>query len=390
MVPDLSAERLSDLIGSIYDCAIDPERWPTAIAKICEVTECVSGTIGVYALKPPSLRIQKYWNYEQHWIDCAPQYASEVAEIFSKGIELLSSFPLNELPPPEGPYVTSRHPRPDLVENSRFTREWRRPQGLVDSLQLMVLREPSRLGTLGINRHETVGLATDREITILRLLLPHVSRAVRISDLLDMKTLEATALSATLDSFAVAVVLVDRHAKIAHANDPAQAMIRQGIPIRSVGGRLATATAAGSSELLRAIEMAARDEVQIGATGIGIRLNSDHQAAAIAHVLPLAQGSVRTRLLPGAAAAVFVTVADGRPPLGVGAVAQTFGLTKAEGRVLELFVEGHTLANVAAKLEIAETTAKTHLMRIFSKTGVSRQADLIRLVMSLVPPLKTR
>jgi DNA-binding CsgD family transcriptional regulator len=105
--------------------------------------------------------------------------------------------------------------------------------------------------------------------------------------------------------------------------------------------------------------------------------------------LPLARGPLRNSLLTGAAAAVFVASADGKPSLGVDAVAQAFDLTRAEAQVLELLAKGQTLAQAAAELGIAETTAKTHLMHIFSKTGVSRQADLVRLVMTLLPPVKS-
>jgi len=42
---------------------------------------------------------------------------------------------------------------------------------------------------------------------------------------------------------------------------------------------------------------------------------------------------------------------------------------------------------VAPALGISETTVKTHLQRIFDKTGSSRQADLIKLVAGYMSPL---
>src|SRR5215831_12057374 len=46
----------------------------------------------------------------------------------------------------------------------------------------------------------------------------------------------------------------------------------------------------------------------------------------------------------------------------------------------------HRAGGTAATLDIAATTAKSHLENIFTKTGVSRQADLMRLATSLAPP----
>jgi DNA-binding CsgD family transcriptional regulator len=97
-----------------------------------------------------------------------------------------------------------------------------------------------------------------------------------------------------------------------------------------------------------------------------------------AHVLPLTGSDFRIRLQPAAVAAVFI----GAPPdeqHGADTVAAAFALTPAETRVLASLFAGRTLAETAASLGIAGTTAKTHLEHIFLKTGVTRQAELMRL-----------
>ena len=98
-------------------------------------------------------------------------------------------------------------------------------------------------------------------------------------------------------------------------------------------------------------------------------------APAVAHVLPLAAGDIRTRLLPHATAAVFITEAQNLPIAGIDAIAKSFDLTPAETRIMGLVTNGTTVARAAQSLAISEATAKTHLARIFSKTGVARQAE---------------
>jgi DNA-binding CsgD family transcriptional regulator len=71
-------------------------------------------------------------------------------------------------------------------------------------------------------------------------------------------------------------------------------------------------------------------------------------------------------------------------------LAANFKLTPAETRMFERFAAGATLAEAAETLAIAETTARTHLSRILSKTGVARQADLVALIHRLSPPVKRR
>jgi DNA-binding CsgD family transcriptional regulator len=74
-------------------------------------------------------------------------------------------------------------------------------------------------------------------------------------------------------------------------------------------------------------------------------------------------------------------------PAQVAAVARSFGLTRAEAKLLDRLVFGRPAAAVARELGISPTTVKTHLAHIFGKTGVTRQSDLIRLVLTMAPPI---
>jgi DNA-binding CsgD family transcriptional regulator len=67
-------------------------------------------------------------------------------------------------------------------------------------------------------------------------------------------------------------------------------------------------------------------------------------------------------------------------------MAAAFGLTAAETRLVESLLAGRSLAETAAALNVAMTTAKTHLDNIFQKTGVHRQADLVRLAARVASP----
>ena len=88
-----------------------------------------------------------------------------------------------------------------------------------------------------------------------------------------------------------------------------------------------------------------------------------------------------------AVAAVFIhkaSIATSSPPE---IVAQTFKLTMAELRVLFAIVEVGGVPEVADVPGITPTTVRTHLSRVYEKTRVSRQADLVKLVAGFVSPL---
>ncbi|MGH7011970.1 MAG: helix-turn-helix transcriptional regulator, partial [Caulobacteraceae bacterium] len=64
-------------------------------------------------------------------------------------------------------------------------------------------------------------------------------------------------------------------------------------------------------------------------------------------------------------------------------LANVLGLTAAERRVATALFAGKTPKEIAASLGLSFFTIRGHLVRIYEKTGVSRQADLIRVMTRL-------
>jgi DNA-binding CsgD family transcriptional regulator len=204
-----------------------------------------------------------------------------------------------------------------------------------------------------------------------------------IIDILDVKDIEIATLAATLDTFSAGILVVADEARILHANGSARDMLAKREPIAAVNGALSVRDTQARDEVSHAIALARSDEATIGTNGIAVPLRD--AGSAVAHVLPLVRGELRTRLVPQAAAAVFITQPTDATPRDVGAVAASFGLTPAEARMLERLAAGATLKEAADALDISANTAKTHIARILSKTGVSRQTDLIALINRMVP-----
>ena len=68
------------------------------------------------------------------------------------------------------------------------------------------------------------------------------------------------------------------------------------------------------------------------------------------------------------------------------AAATVFGLSRSQLRLAELIASGHDVVASAGLLGITVNTAKTHLQRIFDKTGVRSQSALIRTLLSIERP----
>jgi DNA-binding CsgD family transcriptional regulator len=376
----LPPDRLSDLIGAIYDCAIDPASWPDAMREICVDLRCSLGAVFLVDLQEFRPRFVKTWNFDPSPIVQDQGYADDV--MFITMLAPVMTQPLDE------PMATSRLVSYEKSAATRYVREVSGPGGYVDSLQTVVLRNSRSIGLFATVRHESIGFCTDEDCAILGLLAPHIRRAITISDLLDLKTLEVNALSATLDRLAMGVVVVTDDNRILHANEVARGMLSDGGPIASRKGRLAVHDSAANKELTGAIEIARRDEAAMGATGIAVPIGFPQGKPAIAHVLPLTRGDVRSQLMPQATAAVFVTAPEVRSAFDLSVLRQTYGLTPAEIRVCEHLTRGRTPSELAEDVGVSISTVKTHMTRIFSKLSVSRQADLIALIHRIAPPIR--
>jgi DNA-binding CsgD family transcriptional regulator len=107
--------------------------------------------------------------------------------------------------------------------------------------------------------------------------------------------------------------------------------------------------------------------------------------------MPLTSGARRqTGAYYGAAAAVFVQRATHDASPAIELLVRRFDLTRAEVRVLTAMMEFSGVAEVASSLKLSPATVRTHLRHIFEKTGARRQADLVKLMTRLPPPIVAR
>lgn len=382
MLIDIAPEKLSAVIGKIYDSAVDPALWPDALEAACGLIGATMGSVTIFDLRHISARWGAQWGGDLAW---AKLYEEKYAA-------MMPFWPV--LHRVEVGDIADTRKMCDQIgisteefRQSRFFREWAKPAGYHDVVACTIMRSGSQMGAFQMHTPPTRELIGPKDMVIAELLTPHVRRAVAIGDLLDMKSIVSTAFESTLDGLAIAVVLVDANARIRHANAAAERMLMTGGPIYSRDGALQAGTSQATLSLATAIARAASNETQIGLAGIGVPISGPTGRPAIGHVLPLRSGKLRPDLAPGAVAAVFVTPAqvDTLPP--VEALAALYELTPAESRVLVEIASGKNRAAAAESLGIADSTVKTHLNRVFEKTGTSEQSELAKLVASLTPPV---
>jgi integral membrane sensor domain MASE1/DNA-binding CsgD family transcriptional regulator len=211
-------------------------------------------------------------------------------------------------------------------------------------------------------------------------------QAVAISDALNLTAIRSNALGATLDALIFGVYLTDCYGRIVYMNRAAEHQVRTSIAIRVTNNHLAPIDRKARLALDRAISEAIGDEADLPTGGFTIAIPAGDNAGLIATVLPLASGEPQSGAFPGMVA-IFVQDPIVMPSFSGQAFAELYGLTRSELSVLLAMAPGLCVKEAAKMLAIGENTAKTHLQHIHSKTGTSKQTELIRLFMSSTPPV---
>jgi DNA-binding CsgD family transcriptional regulator/PAS domain-containing protein len=314
---------------------------------------------------------------DPEWVAKSLQYQDELMEVWG-GVERVMNFPLDE------PIIASRVAKPDVFLTNRYAIEFAVPMGIRDSIAFTIARTPTMIGSISFNRREPAEPFGEREIEWLRLIAPHVRRAVTISDLFGMKAVEAATFGSVLDTFPFGILLVDRELAVVHANAAAAEMLNRREPIRSEKGRVALTDRTTQGALERAVQQAG-DAAGLGGKGIGIPASGKGKPSVV-HVLPLRRTQIGRGLGSRAIAALFVAPAALPSRMPADALAAIYDLTPAETNIFELIAAGRSPAEIADKLGIAPSTVKSHVLHLFAKTGCRRQANLVKLASSLSSP----
>ena len=368
--PMRGPKKISDLIEDVYDAALEPARWSDVVVGI---NDFVGGqACGLFSKDS----ISKF-GVTHYYCGADPHYIQLYSETYSKFDPLISL-------PRFGQVVSI----PDLVRYDEYRRgpfyqEWLRPQGCVDVANV-VLEKPSSDCAVLLTVLPGTQMLDDEMRRRIALIAPHVRRALLINKAIDLRQSEAATFADTLDGLSAAIFLVDAGCRIVHANVAGDEMLRANDFLRSIGGQLVAGNAQGNRTLR---EIVADGGGAPGRKGAALPLTAQDGERYVMHVLPLtAAARAATGIAYKAVAALFVRRVALDNPVGE-LVARHFELTPAELRVLLSIVEIGGVPETAAALGVAQTTVKTHLHRVFSKTGASRQADLVKLAAGFSSPL---
>ena len=225
------------------------------------------------------------------------------------------------------------------------------------------------------------GWSSSRLDTIARV-LPHIRQYVRVRTALADAGALGTSAAELLGNARAGVVQLDRGGRIVGANDRAMALLRRRDGLSDRHGTLRAASAEDDRRLQDLLSRALPPFDGTGASGSMTVRRPSLLPRLVVHVKPVTNGEADYRSRGVAALALIVDPAD-RARVDPALVEAALGLTPAQAGIAVLLAEGRTPRRIAADTGRRYSTVRTHLKHIYARLGVSRQIEVVPLVLAL-------
>jgi len=375
-------ERVVPLVELIYAAATHPERWNGFITAL---SRDLGGAAIVMNMEIPN-RIEPAAVYRIH---SEAHYGEVFAELATRG---KLPWPLAEMAKLERFVRSDEYLSSAELENTEVYRRYMKPQGFVSEGQgghvfAAIDRRP--LAAIGIYCREGGRQTTRSDFAMLDRLVPHLRRAYAIHCELREAHYRHQVTTEVIDRFPVGVLLVDRDLNVVESNRAADRIAAQhdgfsivdGVP-RATG----FVSSAGSSGLL-AGSVSAEAGAAVTGNIFSIERPSGRQPyeALVAALL----GAPQVTGARQPVAVVFIADPEDQHLRMPQVLATLYNLTRAELDLASLLSSGHSVEEAARARNVSENTVRSQLKKIFAKTGVNRQTDLVRLLTASVAALET-
>ena len=222
-------------------------------------------------------------------------------------------------------------------------------------------------------------------------LLQHLRRALHIHNLIDRSESLGTLYSQAIGRLSVGTLVLDETGKVLEQNLIARELLAANDGLKLVGGRLEASYPSDNRELQQLIRSAfarhSGDPMTVASAMSVSRPSGQVNLGVVVEPVPSqewAEGKGQPAVL------VYIRDAAGKSQASTAAAKQLFNLTPAETALAMELANGLSLEEAAEALNIRRNTARAHLRSIFSKTGVRRQTELVRIILNSVAPLSRK
>ena len=363
-------ETVLRLIERLYAAAESPDAWPSFLDDLSDCLGSKMAALFHHDVRRRSASVAVLRRADPDFIRPYEEHYAARNPFFSPAAKIATGDVFDDTVIAE-----------ETLLRSDYYNEWMVPQDARYGAAIVAFSEAGALSVLSTWRGHAAPRITTGELELLRVLRPHVQRALQIHRALSAADERASLMGDSLDLVPLGVVVLDGGGKVIRMNRYADAWAKRGDAFVVLRGELRIVSADASAQLTRLVASALRASAGEGFGAGGALLvplvGGRRPLHFVVAPLPARAGQRRD--------AVAILISGPPPDASLeGPVSALYGFTAAEARVVAELVSGSDVVAAAANLNVTPATIRTHLKRIFAKTGTFRQAELVALLTPLI------
>jgi len=380
---------LDHLVGLIYQGALETQPWQSALPVL---RQALDAQVASLVLRPPTTGDKGVILNSLRPESSSNSHNSELAdpddwELKSYREEFFALDPFLNLPPDQVVALEDILSDAELVASDYYL-HYLKPIDLFRILGVDTLEPGGMLARLRLSRRRSEPCFSERDREILDYITPHLQRAIQVYATLNRTSSERDLYAGAVDQLSVATIILDEQGRLLNTNAIAKAMLEESDGISLKGPHLQISGRDANSRLQEALKTVIsaqkkRETSVVRALSVS-RSAGRSDLGLVVRPVPTSQWSEGQS---SPCAAVFISDPDLHNSASQHVLGELLGLTPAEANLAILLARGLSLAECSESQNISQHTARAQLKSIFAKTGVSRQAELVRLILKSVASL---
>lgn len=371
--------REHEIIGSIYDAAVDVNLWPQVIEKIVQYTDSKTAIFTALDQFSPSYDFLFSHNIPDEALHAYRDERIRVIDMQlhrvlweNSGVGQVASSDLSHY---------GENPESDEYI---FYERCLNPTGISYISAVLLDQGSHRWAVLGLHRAPDAAPYQQKELDFLKQLGVHLRRALQIHRQFSLVKQENLSLYSVLDHLKTGVILLDHQLSLIYSNPLAQSMLEHDSCLDlDLYNRLKT-HAYDQSRLDQLLHSALLGQSALNADVGGVLSLSDAKGQQLMlTIVPCSKlKNMQHQNARQHQIAVFLTDMHQHYALSQAYLQQAYQLSKREFELCELLLNGYKLEEIAEHCGITLSSVRTYFKNIYEKTQCNSQIELMHLLMS--------
>ncbi len=366
-------EALLDFVGEIYEASYRPEHWDHVVERLCcDLLKAKSGAllfedrqtrtrsmIGAYGL-PASVRAS---------------YRFGIAK-YDHTFQLQ-----REMPVGEASQITDaeqvRHDHPF------YYRLILKPNDIGFISAINIYNDDEWHVGIGLHRSFSAPPFSQEDCRILTKLYPHFSRALRIHKEFHRLRTRQQSLHEALSRFMIGLIIIGPDGKVTYQNPVSETLVANHAGLSLNNGKPRAYYPEEDQQLqglIKKLLHAERSNLDVGTEAMGVH-HPDREMNMNIMLSPLKQTDEMGNEQPGSLA-LYLSDPDSALNLPATALQSLYRMTPKEANVAIALANGLSPSQIGEQHGVSVDTVRSHLKNIYSKMGVNKQQDVIRVLLS--------